>query len=134
MAVTLNAPSPTRRALLGAFTLPWLVGGCSTPLPLGPLLASDADASARLRDSAEAHGLAAYRGLTDINVSYSGQWRPLTGRIQTVMPDHDWRVTGLDVYRDYAAKELTGSSSQGRPARLRSPCRKTVRLGYQTRA
>ena len=91
MAATMAVRSPTRRALLGALTLPWLVGGCSTPLPLGALPANDADASARLRDSAEAHGLAAYRRLTDINVSYTGQWRPLVGRIQPEVVDEGFR-------------------------------------------
>ena len=91
MAATPKSTSPTRRALLGALALPWLVGGCSTPLPLGPLPANDADASARLRDSAEAHGLAAYRALSDINVSYTGQWRPLVGRIQPEVVDEGFR-------------------------------------------
>ncbi len=91
MAATMTARSPTRRALLGALTLPWLVGGCSTPLPLGPLPASDAGALARLRESAEAHGLAAYRGISDINVSYTGQWRPLVGRIQPEVVNEGFR-------------------------------------------
>ena len=91
MAATPKSPSPTRRALLGALALPWLVGGCSTPLPLGPMPENDADASARLRDSAEAHGLAAYRALSDINVSYTGQWRPLVGRIQPEVVDEGFR-------------------------------------------
>ena len=80
-----------RRTLLGALTLPWLVGGCTTPLPLVPAASGDPGAAARLRDSAEAHGLAAYRQLTDINVSYSGQWRPLIGRIQPEIVDEGYR-------------------------------------------
>ncbi len=56
-----NTPhSASRRAVLGALTLPWLIGGCSTPLPLTPPPAGDADAAARLRESAQAHGLNAY--------------------------------------------------------------------------
>ncbi len=85
-------PHPlTRRALLGALTLPWLVAGCSTPLPLLKAPAGDADAAARLHDSAQAHGLEAYRGLTDINVSYSGEWRPLVNRIQPEVVDAGFR-------------------------------------------
>ena len=91
MAVTLTAPSPTRRALPGALALPWLVGGCSTPLPLSPLPASDVDALARLRDSAQAHVLAAYRELSDITISYTGQWRPLVGPIQPEVVDEGFR-------------------------------------------
>ena len=89
MKVTAHPVS--RRTLLGALTLPWLVGGCSTPLPLRPPPAGDADAAARLRDSVQAHGLAAYKALTDINVSYSGEWRPLVGRIQPEVVDAGFR-------------------------------------------
>ena len=81
----------SRRRLLGALALPWLVGGCSTPLPLGPQPAGDAGAAARLRDSAQAHGLSAYVTFTDINVSYSGEWRPLVNRIQPKVVDAGFR-------------------------------------------
>ncbi len=89
--MTFTAHPVSRRTVLAAFTLPWLVGGCSTPLPLGPKPAGDADAAARLRDSAQAHGLDAYKTLTDINVSYSGEWRPLVGRIQPEVVDQGFR-------------------------------------------
>ena len=81
-----------RRTVLGALALPWLAG-CSTPLPLGDARPADADAHAamRLRESAEAHGLARYRQLDDINVSYDGQWRPLIGRIQPEIVDAGFR-------------------------------------------
>jgi hypothetical protein len=45
----------------------------------------------RLRESAEVHGWAAYRRLTDINVSYSGQWRPLINLIQPELVDAGFR-------------------------------------------
>ena len=89
--MTITALPVTRRRLLGAFTLPWLVGGCSTPLPLGPQPPGDANAAARLRESAQAHGLDAYRALTDINVSYSGEWRPLVNGIQPEVVDAGFR-------------------------------------------
>lgn len=80
-----------RRRILGALTLPWLVG-CATPLPLDRRPGgTDNVAAARLRESAEAHGLAAYRRLTDINISYDGQWRPLIGRIQPEVVDEGFR-------------------------------------------
>jgi hypothetical protein len=88
---TFTALPVSRRRLLGAFTLPWLVGACSTPLPLGPQPPGDANAAARLRDSAQAHGFDAYRNLTDINVSYSGEWRPLVNRIQPEVVDAGFR-------------------------------------------
>lgn len=89
--MTITALPITRRSLLGALTLPWLVGGCSTPLPLGPQPTGDAAAAARLRDSAQAHGLDAYKALTDINVSYNGAWRPLVNRIQPEVVDAGFR-------------------------------------------
>ena len=46
------------------------LAGCATPLPLDRPIRRDAAAEARLRDSAEAHGLAAYRHLSDVAVRY----------------------------------------------------------------
>ncbi len=89
--MTTTAHSLNRRALLSAFTLPWLVGGCGSPLPLVKAPAGDADADSRLRDSALAHGLDAYGKLNDINVSYSGEWRPLVNRIQPEVVDAGFR-------------------------------------------
>lgn len=86
----MNPPHPIRRSLLGAALLPWL-GACGTPLPLLPApTAADAGA-ARLLDSAQAHGLAAYRQLADINVGFAGQWRPLIGSIQPEVVDSGYR-------------------------------------------
>lgn len=86
MSAPITTGPITRRTLLGAFALPF-VAGCSTPLPLVEAPPGDAAAAARLHDSAEAHGLAAYRRLRDINVSYAGQWRPLVDRIQPEVVD-----------------------------------------------
>ncbi|RZJ25021.1 MAG: hypothetical protein EOO54_07635 [Haliea sp.] len=80
----------SRRTLLGAGALA-LLPGCTTPLPLGTQAASDPAAVARLNASAEAHGLAAYRQLTDINISYDGQWRPLINGVQPVVVDAGFR-------------------------------------------
>ena len=89
--MTMTSHSLTRRTLLSAFALPWLAAGCSSPLPLMKAPAGDADADSRLRDSAQAHGLDAYRKLNDINVSYSGEWRPLVNRIQPEVVDAGFR-------------------------------------------
>ncbi len=89
--MTTTAYPISRRALLGAFTLPWLAAGCSTPMPLLKAPPGDTGAAERLRDSALAHGLEAYRQLTDINVSYSGEWRPLVNRIQPEVVDAGFR-------------------------------------------
>ncbi|MBX3638155.1 MAG: hypothetical protein KF683_22515 [Rubrivivax sp.] len=82
-----------RRWLLAAGVLPVLplLGGCGTPLPLSAPPADDAAAARRLRESAEVHGLAAYRALRDINVAYDGQWRPLIHRVQPEVVDAGFR-------------------------------------------
>ena len=83
----------TRRALLGALALPALPAlvGCSSPLPLIGAPPGQAEAARVLGESAQAHGLAAYRGLSDINVAYEGEWRPLIGRIQPEVTDTGFR-------------------------------------------
>ena len=69
------------------------LAGCSTPLPLlaAAPSASNNPARARLLESAQAHGLAAYQGLSDINIAYAGQWRPLIGRVQPQVVDAGYR-------------------------------------------
>lgn len=86
----------SRRSFLAAATLPWL-GACGTPLPLGTQGgASSAEAAQRLAQSAQAHGLDAYRQITDINISYDGQWRPLIGRIQPEVVDAGFRISSQE--------------------------------------
>lgn len=80
----------SRRTVLGASLLPWLAA-CSTPLPLIAAPPADSAARRRLAESAEAHGLVAYRQLSDINISYDGQWRPLIGRVQPEIVDAGFR-------------------------------------------
>ena len=89
--MTMTAHPLTRRTVLSAFALPWLAAACSSPLPLVKAPTGGADAEARLRDSANAHGLDAYRRLHDINVGYSGEWRPLVNRIQPEVVDAGFR-------------------------------------------
>jgi hypothetical protein len=53
-------------------------------------------AQALLQASAEAHGLAAYRQIHDINVGYEGEWRPFIDRIQPVVVDKGFRSRAQD--------------------------------------
>lgn len=92
------SPLLSRRTLLcsSAAALPWLAG-CATPLPLGVQPSGGAGSpaaiagAARLRESAEVHGLVAYRQLRDINVAYDGMWRPLIDSIQPLVVDKAYR-------------------------------------------
>jgi hypothetical protein len=82
----------TRRTLLGAAALPIpFLSGCSTPLPLVSGAPNEPAAAKRLEESAQAHGLDAFRRLRDINISYDGQWRPLIDRIQPEVVDAGFR-------------------------------------------
>ena len=92
-----NSPSPlTRRRWLGLAALPaagGLLGACGTPLPLTatPPSAASTAATQRLAASAQVHGLPAYRRITDINIGYAGQWRPLINRVQPEVVDEGFR-------------------------------------------
>jgi hypothetical protein len=87
-----SASFDTRRRLITALPVS-LVAACGTPLPLtAPVPAAAPNPGAqRLLESAQAHGLEAYRSITDINISYGGQWRPLINRIQPEVVDAGFR-------------------------------------------
>ena len=93
MVMAMFASTPTRRAVLGIATLPLAgsLGGCATPLPLDQRPQPSPAGAARFGDSAQAHGLLAYRGLSDINVSYDGAWRPFIEAVQPVVVDAGFR-------------------------------------------
>lgn len=87
-------PSFVRRRLLqavGVAPLTALLGGCAAPLPRNLIATSSPAAQKRLRESMQAHGLAGFKALRDINVSYSGQWRPLVARLQPALVDAGFR-------------------------------------------
>jgi len=67
------------------------LAGCGTPLPLNRPARDEAAASRRLLESAQVHGLDAYRALTDISIAYDGQWRPLINRVQPEVVDAGFR-------------------------------------------
>jgi len=93
-----TADSTRRRLLTAAAFAPLLptlgaLGGCaSAPLsPITPQETSDPAALALLNDSAAAHGLTAWRRVKDLNVSYTGEWRTLVGRLQPELTDTHFR-------------------------------------------
>lgn len=76
---------------LALATVVLLCGCASRGIPPVDTLEIQADARALLQQSAEAHGLAAFQGITDINVAYEGEWYGLVGRIQPTLVDPDFR-------------------------------------------
>lgn len=80
----------SRRRVLCAASVP-LLAACGTPLPLLPAPPPEPAAAARLLASAQVHGLQAYRQISDINVSFDGQWRPLINAVQPEVVDAGYR-------------------------------------------
>ena len=78
--------------LLPLASAAWLSACASSPWPDIAAGAGSSSARARLQESADAHGLAAWRGLRDINVSYRGGWRALAQQRQPVLVDAGYRA------------------------------------------
>jgi hypothetical protein len=79
-----------RRLASAALSLP-LLQGCAAPLPKRSKPTTSAAAESLLEKSAAAHGSAALSGLTDISVSYAGQWRPFMNKLQPALVDAGYR-------------------------------------------
>jgi len=90
-------PLLSRRQVLALGLAPaTLLSACGTPLPLATRPAAQSSpaqtaGTARLLESAQAHGLDAYRRITDINIAYDGRWRPLIDRVQPIVVDKGFR-------------------------------------------
>ena len=69
----------------------FLSGCASRGMPPVGALEIQADARTLLQQSAEAHGLSAFREMTDISVAYASDWYGLVGKIQPTLVDPDFR-------------------------------------------
>ena len=79
------------RTLFLAMLLP-LLGACASRGIPSPISTGEpAAARALLLKSAEAHGLAAWLQIRDLNVSYAGEWRGLVSKLQPTLIDADYR-------------------------------------------
>ena len=65
------------------------LAGCASapPWPSGAQARPSASAAARVRESAQAHGLAAWQQLQDVNLAYAGEWSSLIDRLQPTLAD-----------------------------------------------
>lgn len=77
-------------AALAAPVMP-VMNGCAAPLPISLNPASTPAAQSLLRESAAVHGLKAFQAIQDLNVSYTGEWRALIGRLQPALVDSAFR-------------------------------------------
>lgn len=87
-------PIPRRRLLAAAglsATLPLLASGCASPLPGIAAGGDDAAARALFDAACTAHGLAAWRRIHDLNLTYEGEWRALVPRLQPELVDAGFR-------------------------------------------
>lgn len=78
------------RGLLLILCLP-LLGACVSVMPPVQHSGEQPEARALLDASAQAHGVAAFRQLRDVNVSYDGEWRTLVQKLQPVLVDASFR-------------------------------------------
>lgn len=95
----LPSPAGHRRRWLQralAWPLASLTACASSHWPKVPAGPGSSSARSRLQESANAHGLAAWRGLADINVSFSGEWRSLVKQPQSVRVDAGFRASSQE--------------------------------------
>ncbi|NJD23815.1 MAG: hypothetical protein FIB06_00245 [Betaproteobacteria bacterium] len=69
-----------------------LLAGCAgRGIPLPEKAGEEPAARAILLASAEAHGLAAWQGISDVSVAYAGEWHGLVTRLQPTLIDAQFR-------------------------------------------
>ena len=74
-----------------------LLGGCmSRGIPQTVGSGEQSEARAVLQKSAEAHGLAAFRQIEDVSVSYAGEWYGLVSKVQPTLIDADFRQSSQE--------------------------------------
>jgi len=119
----MQRPHLTRRLVLASLALPGLQG-CMVPLPAMSTLATTPDARALLVRSADAHGLGALSHVTDLSVSYAGQWRALVGTLQPALVDFGFRGRSeerLLLRERLAAQAHTGPQGRKQVVRHTAP-------------
>ena len=90
----MHDPCPQRRTLLAAgLAAPMLslLHGCAQPLPVSLTSRPTPAAQSLLNESAQAHGLTAFKAAADVSVAYDGVWRALIDKIQPVLVDPAFR-------------------------------------------
>ena len=97
-----------RRTLLAA--LPALAG-CAGPMAELSSQATTQPAADLLREAAAAHGAAAFAKMSDISVSYAGEWRALVDKLQPALVDAGFR--GGSQERLLLRERLVGQAHSG---------------------
>ena len=90
-----HEPDLSRRRVVQASVslsfLPALVGCAAAPLPRLRAAGTTREGHELLMQSAAAHGIEAFEGLSDLSVSYEGKWNRLAGKLQPILVDAGFR-------------------------------------------
>jgi hypothetical protein len=78
------------RAALATPLVP-LLPACRSPLPVSLTATTSATAQSLLNESAAAHGLASFKKINDLSISYDGEWRALIGKLEPALVDPNFR-------------------------------------------
>jgi hypothetical protein len=121
----MHEPDLQRRAMLGAALAGPMIGAlsaCSSPLPVSLTARSSPAATSLLNDSAAAHGLAAFKALSDISYSHDGSWRVLIDKLQPVLVDPGFRGKSEDrLLPREGVVAMASSGAAGRKFVVRRP-------------
>lgn len=107
--------------------------GCRASLPALPGENSDPDALELLHESADAHGLAAFGRIVDLNVSYGGQWKRLVGRIQPALVDRGFRGVSQErllLRAGIIAQSHTGPAGHKQVVVVDTPREKSIHVWF----
>lgn len=109
--------------MLAALALP-VLPGCTAPLPPLSSPVTTPDVRALLAESAAAHGLPALAQVSDLNVSYAGEWPALIGSLQPALVDRGFRGRSeehLLLRESLAAQAHTGPDGRKQVVRQTAP-------------
>jgi len=92
-----------------------LLPACSSPLPVSLTATTSSAAQSMLNESAAAHGLASFKKIDDLSVSYDGEWRALIGKLEPALVDPNFR--GKSEERLLLREGLVAQSHRGTDGR-----------------
>jgi hypothetical protein len=98
-----------KRALAALLAL--ALSACGATVPKGQRTESAPEAMQLLQASADAHGWRAFSQMTDVNVSYQGDWYPFVGKVQPILVDSAYRESSQE--RILISPRITAQAHRG---------------------